>query len=333
MLFAVHPAAMNGEEGILDALDAILLRVEDDVHEAELIGADDLEASAWYQSSRPDRRKLLEKIAGASLHRSPRTRGPHLRRVEVNDPVSAAQARSIALAPLLVLLENDISDGALVEAALRTLAEPATIELCFGAPSRLEPPAFQMESRGGHGELRKRIARCLEEAASRGRPHRVVVVTDSDGEFPGEVKQHAQEIRIDCATQGISCPPLNKRTAENYIPDAVWRAWADGPEKTVAKPMVKALLRLSPEQRDHVNMARSGQDPWNKNTPDAVALFQGISAADEEVLRQAHLKGKGNTMVILALRDHSDALTAIDLRTRDHQGDLLALVRNIEDEL
>jgi hypothetical protein len=80
-------------------------------------------------------------------------------------------------------------------------------------------------------------------------------------------------------------------------------------------------------------MAGHGTDPWDKSKPDAVALFQSVSAADEDVLRQADLKGKGETMVILALRDHSHALTSIDLQTRDHQGDLLNLVRAIEDEL
>ncbi|AUX46506.1 uncharacterized protein SOCE26_080120 [Sorangium cellulosum] len=333
MLFVVQLAAMNGEERVLDALDAILVRVEDDVHEAELIDVDELEASAWYQSSRRDRQKLLEKIAEASLHRSPRKRGPHLRRVEVSDPATAAQARVIAHAPLLVLVENDISDGSLVEAALRTLAEPATIELCFGAPSQLEPPAFKMESRGGHGELKKLIVSCIKDAAARGRRPRMVVITDSDGEWPGEVKSHAQEIRTDCARHGIPCPPLNKRTAENYIPDAVWHAWVSDPDKTAAKPMVEALLRLSREQRDHVNMARPDQSPWDKNKPKAVALFQGVSTADEDILRRSNLKGRSDSMLILALKVHANALTSIDLQARDHQGDLLNLVRNIEDEL
>jgi len=333
MRFAVQPAAMDGAETVLNALDAILLRVEDDIHELELLQADELEASAWYQLSRADRRKLLEQIAEASLHRTPRARGPHLRRVEVGDAASAAQARSIAHAPLLVLLENDVSDGALVEAALRIFAEPTTIELCFGKPSKIEPPAFRMESRGGNGELKKRLTACISEAAARGRPPRLVVVTDSDGEWPGEVKKDPQAIRDQCAAEGIPCPHLNKRTAENYIPDAVWNAWAAVPGRTNAVPAVHALLRLSPDQRDHVRMLDSGKSPWDKDKPDAAALFQSVSAADEAVLREAHLKGTGTSMRILALRDHSAALTPIDLRTRDQHGDLLNLVRQIEDEL
>jgi len=119
MLFAIGLTVMNGDEAGLDALDAIAVRVEDDVHEAVLADADLLPATRWYQTSRPDRRKLFEGIAGASLHRSPRVKGPHLRRVEVHDSASAAVGRSLATASLLVLAENEFSDGALVKAATR----------------------------------------------------------------------------------------------------------------------------------------------------------------------------------------------------------------------
>jgi len=169
MLFAVQPAAMNGTEPVLNALDSILARAEDDVHELEVVRADELEQTSWYRSSRPDRRKLLEEIAEASLHRAPRMRGPHLRRVEVSDATTAADARNVAHTPLLVLLENDVSDGALVEAALRVFGAQPTVELCFGSPSRLDPPAFKMESRGGHGALKELVRRLHGEAMARGR--------------------------------------------------------------------------------------------------------------------------------------------------------------------
>ncbi|MFS8065211.1 MAG: hypothetical protein ACMG6S_02445 [Byssovorax sp.] len=209
MLFAIQPAAMNGTEAVLDALDAIIARTEDEVHKAEVIQADQLENSRWYSSSRADRRKLLEQIAATSIYPALRTQGPHLRRVEVSDEASAARARGIAYTPLLVLAENDVSDGALVDAALRVFGAPTTIELCFGAPSKIDPPAFQIESRGGHGELPKLIATRLAEAIERKRPARLVVVTDSDGEWTGDVKDHAVNIRGLCAAQKIPCPPLS----------------------------------------------------------------------------------------------------------------------------
>lgn len=82
-------------------------------------------------------------------------------------------------------------------------------------------------------------------------------------------------------------------------------------------------------------MAQTGTSPWDSTKPDVVALFQtpSVSPADRDLLEKAHLKGKGDTMMILALRDHAAALTPIDLQARDHHGDLLALVRHIEDEL
>lgn len=331
MLFEVHATAMDGAEGVLDALDQILGRVEDDVHEMAIVDADQIEASRWYQSSRSDRRKMVDEIARVSMHRSPRSRGPHAKKADVTDEDSAACAERIALTPLLVLAENDVSDGALIEAALRTFGARETLHLCFGPPSKLDPPSFQIESRGGHGELKKLIEKRLEDANERGRPARLVVVTDSDGEWVGDVKDHALAIRGQCAGKGIPCPPLNKRTAENYIPDGVWRAWAALPEHTSARPAVDALLRLSPAQRDHVNMDKGA--PWNPANINAAALFQApsVSAADEALLQQANLKGKGNTMVILALRSHPS--TPGDLSARDQNGDLKNLVRNIEDEL
>lgn len=335
MLFSVLQSAMDGSEVVLDALDGVLARAEEEVHELEMVRADTLEESSWYQSSRPDRRKLLEEIAKTTLNRVPRVRGPHLRRVEVSDAASAARARQIAQTPLRVLTENDVSDGALVVAALKAFGSTKTQELCFGRPSRLAPPALQIESRGGHGELKKLLARYVADSATSGRPPRLVVVADSDGEWPGDIKEHAQTIRSECANASVPCPPLNKRTAENYIPDDAWRVWVADISRTNMRPAIEALLRLSADQRDYVNMAATGTDPWDLSKPDANSLFQTpqVASADAALLKDAHLKGKRDHMVILALNNYSDALFAADLRRRDQNGDLLALVQSIEDEL
>ena len=332
MLFAIQPAAMNGTDPVLSLLDAIVARSADEVHKTEIIHADQLENSRWYSTSRADRRKLLEEIATTSIYPSLRTRGPHLRQVEVSDEASAARARNIAYTPLTVLAENDVSDGALVEAALRVFGAQATIELCFGAPSKIDPPAFQIESRGGHGELPKLIATRVAEATARKRPARLVVVTDSDGEWPGDVKDHAVNIRGLCAAEKIPCPPLNKRTAENYIPDAVWSEWVADRSRTNMKPVVEALLRLSSKQRDHIDMG-SPAASLASTGQDVVVLFQSVSVADRTVFRGVNLKGKKDAMMILVLKNQAATLTPADLEARDHQGDLLALVHHIENEL
>lgn len=335
MLFAIHVSVMNGTETTLDALDLIAARVDDDVHEVDVIDADQIEQTTWYRSSRPDKQKALEEAAAASLHRTPRTRGPHLRRVHVSDAASAAQARGLAYAPLLVLVENANSDGTLIRAALEMLASASTLELCLGAPSRLDPPAFQIESRGGHGELKKLVVTRLQEALDRGRPPRLVVVTDSDGEWQGDVKEHAQAIATTCAQAAVAFTLLRKRTVENYIPDGVWRAWMAELDHKAARPMVEALLRLSRDQRDHVNMANTGIAPWDQAKSAAEQLFQNpiVPAPDRALLQQGMLKGRKDAMMIHALRDHANALTPTDLMARDHHGDLAALVLHIENEL
>lgn len=333
MRFVVYPTAMNGPESVLNELDAILLRVENDVHEMEVPPADQLEQSPWYQSSRPDRRKTLQQIATQSLYRGNRTKGPHLRHTDVQDAASAIRAKNLAHSPLRVLVENDDSDRALVAAALTKFASAATVKLCFGAPSKLAPAAFEVESRGGHGNLPTLISKRLAEAASQGCPPRLVVVTDSDGEWVGDVKPYAQKIRNQCAQAAIPCPPLHKRNAENYIPDAVWRAWSAEREHTSARPAVDALLKLSREQRDHVRIEKTDTPPWDPKVTAAASLFVTVSDPDRDLLTKASLKGKAEKRMILALQQYEQAFTAADLSARDHQGDLKQLVRHIEDEL
>ena len=333
MLFEITSAAMRAQEKTLDALDQILSRVENDVHEIDIIEADALEESEWYRTSRPEKRKMLRELAENSLRRAPRHRGPHLLRLKVCDDDSALCARKAAMTPLRVLLENDVSDGALVRAALRTFAKSGTFELCFGAPSRLVPPAFEMESRGGHGELLKRLDVRLDEAVASGRPPRLVVVADSDGEWPGDVKPHAVKIRERCRRSAVPCPPLNKRTAENYLPDIAWKNWAADPNRASARDRVTALLSLTPEQRDHVAMATRGKEPWNADIPEVVDLFRNVSGECQKRLKEADLKGQGETMMMQLLDDYALDLTPADFIGRDSQGDLVDVAREIEDGL
>lgn len=333
MLFAIHPQAMNGDETVLNALDSILARIESEVHDMRIVEADQLEDSQWFKTSRQLRKKMLAEVAQASIYQSSRKRGPHLRRIKVNDAVSATCARNIANTPLSVLVENDFSDGALVEAAIRVLAGPKTVALCFGEASKLDPPAFQIESGGGQGELPKRLKKYLTEAAERERPPRLLVVADSDGEWQGDVKEHAVNIRAECAAANIPCPPLNKRSAENYIPDNIWRTCAA--VRPDIKPAVDALLRLLPEQRDFVKINEKNEESWNKKTPKAAALFENVSNEDYNFLKQADLKGKskGTKMTIFSLLDQHTVLTPAAIKARDHHDDLQAMVNQIEDEL
>ena len=324
---------MNGPESVLNMLDTVLSRVEADIHELEILDAEFLESSNWYRSSRPDRRKMLEKSAEALLHQSPRTRGPHLRRVDVTGEESARLAQSMAHTTLFVLVENRESDGALVRAAMDVFATKAACDLCFGTGALASPPAFSFDSGGGHGELPKVLAQRLNDAADRGLRPRIVVIADSDGEWIGDVKNHATKIRNRCTEAKVPCPPLNKRTAENYIPDAVWQAWAAEPDHTTARPVVDALLRLSYHQRDHVRIGSGNEDPWDSAKPPAASLFADVPDTDRELLKRASLTGRGSNAIASMFERYRSEITTAGLQARDRAGDLEAVARFIEGEL
>jgi hypothetical protein len=333
MIFAIGQEAMNGNESVLNNLDMLVMRVEDDVHELEILDADLLEASPWYKSCRPDRRNMLEKCAQAMLHRSPRTRGPHLRRIKVTDEATAKHAREIAHTSLQVLLENADSDGALVKFALMVLSNASAWELCYGVGAVRTPPAVVIESRGGHGELKKLLVARVKEATDRGLEPRIVVMTDSDGEWVGDVKEHAIGIRDECKKHNVPCPPLNKRTAENYIPDAVWIASSAGLQGTAIRPTVEALLRLSYQQRDHVRFETPNTDPWDTSKPNVGALFAGVSPVDQDLLMRGNLRAAASRALAFALEKRVPTLGRAEIQTRDRDGDLEALARCIEDGL
>jgi len=333
MTFSITLTAMNASEEGLNKLDALLKRIEEDVHEMEILGADLLEDTSWFQTSRPERRLLLMKIATAMLHRPPRVHGPHVQRYEVRDEGSAAQACEVAYTPLYVLLENDNSDGRLVKFALMAFANRETLDLCYGTGQSRKPKAFEIESRGGVGELKKLIEKRADEAAARGFAPRIVVASDSDGEWPGDIKQHAKEIRDTCTNRGIACPPLNKRTAENYVTDGVWTAWASQPEQTNIRQAIEALMRLSPVQRDHVRLDKSNTAPWTRAEPKAAALFFNVSTADETLLITASLKKAAANAMDLALGSGLAPSIRADILSRDPAGELETLARRIEDYL
>lgn len=333
MRFVISDLPMNGNEKTLSALDSIISRVEDAVHELEILDADKLDASNWYRSSRYDRQRLLEEIAAEALRNPPPPDGPHSQKMQVRSVAEAALAKLVAYTPLDILMENAVSDKALVSAAIGVFGRSTTKALCFGDQSKLAPPPVRFESWGGAGELKKLIVAKLAEATAKGIAPRLVVVADSDGEWAGDVKQHALDIRTLCAQNSVICPPLLQRTAENYIPDEVWEARSAEPNGAVLKPIVEALKRLSPEQRDHVRLEQSGTPPWDNAKPQVDALYANVPFDDWKTLTKAALKGKGDTMWIHSLTQYKELLNAQVFRGRDRSGDLATLVQHIENAL
>lgn len=333
MRFIINDVPMNSSEKTLNDLDAIIQRVEDGVHELEVVDADTLDSTSWYKLSRYDRQRLLEEVAAEAFRSKKKNVGPHSREVEIKSALDATVGKKLAYSPLEVLVENSISDGTLLSAAIKVFGTDVTRELCFGAQASLVPPAFKFDSWGGEGELRKLVDAKVLEAKQKGIAPRVIVVTDSDGEWAGDVKQHAIDIRDLCAQHGVPCPPLTKRTAENYIPDEIWQACAAEPNGAALSPIVDVLMRLSSEQRDHVRLERRNTPAWNKNNIKVAALFENVSVGDYNTLTDAALKGKGEGMRILSLKAHESILTRQMFENRDYNNDLKTIVEHIESAL
>ncbi len=333
MLFRVFPTAANGPEELLNRLDSILRRIEESVHELEIMDVEIVEESAWYRQSRPARRTFIEKCATAGAYRPKRTKGPHLKVLEVADLDTARVAEKAALTSLFAVVENSESDRSLVKAAMRLYGTHEGFALCFEGGAACAPRAFDFENAGGFGEVMKRVRRRLNEATQSDSVPRIVVLIDGDGEWEGDVKHHAVEIQDECRKLGVPVILLKKRGPENYIPDTVWRAWAAEREKKSALPAVEALLRLSDSQRDYVDMKGRGTSPWSKDKVRCRALFSDVASDDEARLTDFDLKGEGDQMRIFLLDKYAAALSPESMRDRDSTGELAELARIIEDEL
>lgn len=330
MRFVISSEVMSADEPTQNGLDQIVVRAEQRIHEAAIPDADLLPETEWYRSCRPTRRKFLEEVARRAAYGYAPT-GPHSKAFDVRTPDDVAVASRLANAPLLVVVENSTSDKALLEVAIRAFGSGEAQELCFGYGRSVDPPAFDVRQAGGNGEVMKIVRAEIEDAMQRGRMARVIVVTDSDGEFKGDVHKDAAAIQAECAQLNVPCHMLEKRTAENYLPDEVWEEWAG--TNTQNRAIVTLLKTMSPEQRDHVRLAQKKTAPWDSNVAGAQSLFGSVSAGDKKLLEEANLKGSGRNMTILRLTGTTTAGASRDaLARRDHSDDLPRLVQMIEDE-
>lgn len=330
MRFVVSLTDLGEADATVHALMSVQRRVELGAHVLEIADADLLEQHAWYRVGTETQKQYLRGAAEAMSwgHETP-VEGPHLRAYEIRDAGSALGAEKLANTPLTVVVENKVSDGALIKCIARLLGTGDLKDLWFNV--HLDPAAVDVRSGGGDGEVLKEVDVLLGQASERGRPARVFVLADSDGEIPGHIADTPMGIERECReTRGVPAHILKKRTAENYIPDSVWQALASRPGHEELKPAVEALLRLTAEQRDHVNMG--DKSPWYLKNPGAAALFAGVSEDDRRLLKH-DFKGSGAKMKILKLIDPTTPVTADDLRARDGCGELDALIKSIAAEL
>lgn len=328
MRFALPPEVFAEDAAGLDALDSLLHRVIDEVHHLIVLDAEHVEQTAWFQGLRPHRKELVRSVVYAVAFMTPG------RRLIVGNELSLPAAAKLAYKALLVLVEGEESDGLLLEVAIDTYGHAETKRLWKHRPTTGD--AVTILHGGGSGGLQKKLERIMREADEEALPARLVVMTDSDARWPGDLSPKASSIEQLCTSHAVPFVVLSCRNAESYIPDAVLLRWSDEPSRAAAKKQVEALTRLTGEQRDHYRMKGGSTKPgherhglWEVDRTDAPeeqrTLYATVSAADRAALTGFHDK------IISVFKDPQ--LTASELDARDQRRDLRKLVAIIEEAL
>ena len=308
-------------------LDEILGSVEDGWHVWEIDNPDVIESSRWFEGARQHIHTLFEKATMATHY--PRQGLIHsrlwvvcLRNLEKGS-LFPDQAAIFFRRPLSVHVENMFTDGTFVKAVLETLAPPKLktfLEQCKGEP-------LKFVHGGGNGELKKIVEAHIAEASESGVPLRMIVITDSDARFPGDISTKANEIAELCRQESIDFVVLKKRAIENYIPDEVLLGWVDEPQNKIAKPRIEALCQLTADQRNHLQL--KDRFPKEFNTEEERTLFEKIEPSSVTLLQE---RGLGKKAVEL-LNTHRSYATPEAFRSRDGNNELDRLVEMIAQSL
>ena len=303
-------------------LDRILHRIEDGWHVWDLTGTPDaeaIEATAW--SSDPGRQgKQLRELLVAATQRSAWDLGPYTRRLRVTtrpaaaDELAPQQACRLADEPLMILVENNSSDGTFIK---RVVTE---LDKSVHGIWRREGEPIRFVSVGGAGQMPQEVERRTGEVPYR---PRLVAVIDSDRKGPGDSESgDARRLRETCERHGLSCWVLAKRAAENYLP----RVLLGERPNTGAEHArtVGAWARLSDDQKDFVDMKRGLPE-----TPSAIEdnLFDDLPEADREILAAGFGPNVHECWSVWHVREVGD-----ELRTRG-RGDLEHGIELIRREL
>ena len=151
-----------------------------------------------------------------------------------SNQLSTADALSSLATPVVVIVENEESDGAFLAAIVRAFRRDA-VEYA------IHERWIELDHAGGYGEIEKRIERYKSRITG---PQRVLVLTDSDRLFPGHQSQTYKKIVQVCTDHGVACGILEKRSIENYLPVGAL-------QRSGRREQYKAYLHLSSSQKDH----------------------------------------------------------------------------------
>ena len=260
-------------------LDRILYKIEDGWHVWDTTSQptpDVIQTTTWIRD-RGSQGDWVRQMLVASIQRDAWTFEPHGRRVRVTahlngaDDLNPEEAFRLADKPLVILVENRISDGAFVKRVVTELDK--SLHKLWRQPG--EPTQF--DSPGGVGQMREEI-----ERRTQGVPYRprLVVIIDSDRKGPNDtIGDAANTVCRKCAELNVPCWLLAKREAENYLPRILLSQQQDvGADHA---QLVEAWDRLNDDQKNFFDM--------KDGLPEALSaieqeLFDGLSSADRAIL-------------------------------------------------
>ena len=278
MRIEIDPSAADNPDAH-QQLDRIVYRIEDGWHvwdTTSLLNPDTIETTTWIRN-RGSQDTWVRDMLVESIRRDAWLSRPHGRRVRVTanpiraDDLNPQDALRLADEPLVVLVENRISDGAFVR---RVVAE---LDRSLHKLWRQQGGPIRFDSLGGTGQMCEEI-----ERRTQGKPYRprLVVIIDSDRRGPDdEASSTARRLLHKCDEQEIPCWVLAKREAENYLPRILLSQRQDvGSDHA---QLVGAWSRLNDVQKNFFDMKDGLPE-----APSAIEreLFDGLSATDREIL-------------------------------------------------
>ncbi|MBN2529168.1 MAG: hypothetical protein JXR76_22455 [Deltaproteobacteria bacterium] len=308
-------------------LNTILDKIESGWHVWEIEEPDSLVHSSFLSQSK-SLKEMYQQAAKRSVY--PQSSNIHRKKVvitlcpQADYEFKPKVAAAYLTAPLTVIMENRNTDGQFFDSLCQVLGPPELIELM-----QVKPPPLKHDSPGGNGEIPSLVEHYVKEAREIGYPARVIVFTDSDARYPGDMHTNPEKVRESCANHGIPCLVLSKRTIENYIPDEAFDSWCAKRTWEENHPWVTSLMRLSDCQRDYFPM-KNGFRKMNENgfSREETLLYATVSQADKDALEKGFLTGP-----IELLKTEKSALTPAGFRQRDGAGDLDRLVEMVMENL
>ena len=252
MRIEIDPLVANHEDAHR-WLDRLLHKVDDGWHVLEILDDEPFEQTAWITQRglaggwvRELLRAAVKRSGWASVDVHGRRIRVVIQRSTPGDLEVEAAAR-LAEEPLIVLVENEDSDGAFLRRIIEVL-DPQLHAWWQGSgqPGRID-------SRGGEGQMDNAVRRLVE-----GRPARprLVVVLDSDRDASeGAVNPTTLKTQRVCAELEVPCWVSAKRESENYLPEVLLDIWPN--QDADRHRRVVAWARLSDDQKDFYDLKES----------------------------------------------------------------------------